>query len=95
MAKQETFFKKGQRVRIFHDPAECMRLEGEATLLRFKYTGGDYFGRRQEWWEVKFVDGSKGVRKLVEPSARPFEEFPKGKGLKGRLGSSPIIEEKS
>jgi hypothetical protein len=68
---EKTYFKKGQRVTVYHDPITCQDPEGQATLQVFRYTGGWIqgadFARKIEWWIVKFADGPKALRKLVQP----------------------------
>lgn len=56
--------KKNTKVNIYHDPLTEKELEGLATLQVFRYSGGEYFGLKCEWWVVKFLDGTKALRKV-------------------------------
>lgn len=59
--------KAGDKVKVYYNPLDEEDLEGEVKLLRFQYTGGWYGSREMQWWEVRFSDGQKCMRKILAP----------------------------
>lgn len=63
----------GSTLTIYEDPLTERIVEGTATLLVYKYSGGSYNGRNIEWWIVKFTDGTKGLRKILVPDPNSIQ----------------------
>lgn len=67
-SKGDRNMKQGDRVNIYHDPLTERELEGKAQLLkRVTENVGSWEGRTISLWEVKFADGAKVWRKVLEP----------------------------
>lgn len=60
--------KKGERVEVYYDPLTEQELEGKAQLVE-EMAGsiGTWEGRNLALWKVKFSDGAKVTRKILEP----------------------------
>lgn len=60
--------KKGDKVMVYQDPLTEQREEGEAKLLKeITDSIGIWEGRNLSLWEVRFSDGEKATRKILEP----------------------------
>lgn len=61
--------KKGERVEVYYDPLTENELEGKAQLLEeLAESVGTWNGRNLTEWRVKFADGAKVIRKILEPA---------------------------
>lgn len=66
--------RKGEKITVYYDPLSENEPEAEARIVRWHHSGGWYEGRKINWYEVKFSDGAKATRKILEPLVLPKEK---------------------